>query len=214
MHFTSLFFWLMMVSTPMAVFPVCRSPMTNSRWPRPMGTVESITFKPVIRASVTGCRSMTPGALRSIGSVASASMGPLPSMGTPRGLTTRPKRASPTGTSAMRPVRLASSPSRIRVSSPNNTHPTLSASRLRAIPIMPLGNATSSLVCTLPNPCTRATPSPTCCTRPLSYTSISIWESRICCLSRAEISSGRICKFVAMFCLPSLIQTPDAVATG
>ena len=157
-----------MVSTPIAVLPVCRSPMINSRCPRPIGTVESITFNPVIRASVTGCRSMTPGALRSMGSVASALIGPLPSIGMPSGFTTRPRRASPTGTSAMRPVRLASSPSRINVSSPNNTQPTLSSSRLSAIPIIPLGNSTSSLVCTLPSPCTRATPSPTCCTVPLS----------------------------------------------
>src|SRR5439155_26803282 len=40
-------------------------------------------------------------------------MGPLPSMARPSGSTTRPPRASPTGTSAMRPVVRTSSPSLI-----------------------------------------------------------------------------------------------------
>src|SRR5882672_10585347 len=34
-------FWLMMVSMAIAVLPVWRSPMMSSRWPRPIGTIES-----------------------------------------------------------------------------------------------------------------------------------------------------------------------------
>ena len=34
-------FWLMMVSMAIAVLPVWRSPMISSRWPRPIGTIES-----------------------------------------------------------------------------------------------------------------------------------------------------------------------------
>ena len=40
-------FWLMMASIATAVFPVWRSPMINSRWPRPMGTKESTALIPV-----------------------------------------------------------------------------------------------------------------------------------------------------------------------
>ena len=47
----SLPFWLMIVSTATAVLPVWRSPMISSRWPRPIGTIESIAFSPVC----TGC---------------------------------------------------------------------------------------------------------------------------------------------------------------
>ena len=36
----SLFFWLMMQSTAMAVFPIARSPMINSRCPRPRANIE------------------------------------------------------------------------------------------------------------------------------------------------------------------------------
>src|SRR3546814_4260363 len=47
---TSLPRWLMMVSTATAVFPVWRSPMISSRWPRPIGTMESMAFIPVCRS--------------------------------------------------------------------------------------------------------------------------------------------------------------------
>src|ERR1051325_8292328 len=40
-------FWLMMVSTASAVLPVPRSPMISSRWPRPIGIIESIALIPV-----------------------------------------------------------------------------------------------------------------------------------------------------------------------
>ena len=44
---TPVSFWLMIVSMAMAVFPVWRSPMMSSRWPRPIGTMASIAFIPV-----------------------------------------------------------------------------------------------------------------------------------------------------------------------
>src|SRR6185436_6481966 len=57
----------MIVSIATAVFPVWRSPMMSSRWPRPIGTIESMDFNPVCTGWLTDCRSMTPGATFSIG---------------------------------------------------------------------------------------------------------------------------------------------------
>src|ERR1051326_5734074 len=45
---------LMIVSTAIAVLPVWRSPMISSRWPRPIGIIESIAFRPVCIRSFTG----------------------------------------------------------------------------------------------------------------------------------------------------------------
>ncbi len=108
-------FWLMIVSTAMAVLPVCRSPMISSRWPRPIGIIESMALMPVCTGVSTGCLTMTPGAIRSIGRVFFVSIAPFPSIGSPSGFTTRPMRASPTGTSTMRPVVLTWSPSESEV---------------------------------------------------------------------------------------------------
>ena len=83
-------FWLMIASTATAVLPVCRSPMISSRWPRPIGTIASIAFSPVCSGSLTGCRSTTPGAMRSIGIDCCDTIGPLPSIGWPSAFTTRP----------------------------------------------------------------------------------------------------------------------------
>src|SRR6266567_4276288 len=60
----SLPFWLMMVSIATAVLPVWRSPMMSSRWPRPMGIMLSIAFRPVCTGVLTGWRKMTPGGTR------------------------------------------------------------------------------------------------------------------------------------------------------
>ena len=57
----------MIVSIAIAVLPVWRSPMISSRWPRPIGIIESIAFRPVCIGSVTGWRWTTPGALNSAG---------------------------------------------------------------------------------------------------------------------------------------------------
>jgi len=108
-------FWLMIVSIARAVLPVWRSPMISSRWPRPIGIIASIALIPVCSAVSTFCRSTTPGAMRSIGRNFSVWIGPLPSIGWPRALTTRPTSAGPTGTSAIRPVERTSSPSSMPV---------------------------------------------------------------------------------------------------
>ncbi len=102
---------LMMVSIATAVLPVWRSPMISSRCPRPIGTIESIDFKPVCTGCETDLRNMTPGATFSITSRALALIGPLPSIGWPSELTTRPSSSGPTGTSRMRPVVFTVSPS-------------------------------------------------------------------------------------------------------
>ncbi len=72
---------LMIVSIAIAVLPVWRSPMISSRWPRPIGIIESIALRPVCSGSVTGWRWTTPGALNSAGRVSLVSMSPLPSSG-------------------------------------------------------------------------------------------------------------------------------------
>src|ERR1039458_9845157 len=54
-------FWLMMVSIAMAVLPVWRSPMINSRWPRPMGIMPSMALIPVCIGSFTGLGLIHPG---------------------------------------------------------------------------------------------------------------------------------------------------------
>ena len=68
----------------------------------------------------------------SIGSDSLVSIGPLPSIGWPSGLTTRPSIASPTGTSTTLPVRFAKSPSLTNLESPKRTKPTLSSSKFKA----------------------------------------------------------------------------------
>ncbi len=172
MQIRSLPLLLMMVSSAMAVFPVWRSPMINSRWPRPIGIIESMALSPVAMGSRTGCRSITPGAMRSRAINSVVAIGPLSSMGWPSEFTTRPTMALPTGTLMMRPVRLTSSPSRISVNSPSSTTPTWSSSRFMASPATPCGNSSSSPAITLSSPYTRAMPSPREITVPTSSTVI------------------------------------------
>ncbi len=106
-------FWFRIVSTQIAVLPVVRSPMISSRWPRPIGIIESIDLMPVCTGSDTGWRSTTPGALNSIGRNSSVSIAGPPSMGSPSGFTTRPISFSPTGIDMTAPVRRTVSPSLI-----------------------------------------------------------------------------------------------------
>jgi len=101
-------------------------------------------------------------------------MSPSPSTGFPSASTTRPISASPTGTSAMRPVRLTESPSRTASVSPMTTTPTLSSSRLSAMPMISWGNSSNSPAITFSRPCRRAMPSPTDSTTPVSATSTSL----------------------------------------
>ena len=51
----------------MAVLPVWRSPIISSRWPRPMGNMESMVRIPVSMGVFTGWRSRMPGAGASMG---------------------------------------------------------------------------------------------------------------------------------------------------
>ena len=95
-----------------AVLPVLRSPMISSRWPRPIGVMASIALMPVCIGSSTGCRSAMPGAVDSTSrGLCSVTIGPLLSIGSPSGLTTRPIIASPTGTRSSSPVAVTVSPS-------------------------------------------------------------------------------------------------------
>ena len=50
--------------------------MISSRWPRPIGIIESIALIPVCTGSLTGWRSTTPGALNSSGRRSAVSIGP------------------------------------------------------------------------------------------------------------------------------------------
>ena len=77
----------------------------------PIGTIESIAFRPVCIGWLTLWRAITPGAIFSIGADSLALIGPLPSIGAPSALTTRPFSSGPIGTSRMRPVHLTVSPS-------------------------------------------------------------------------------------------------------
>src|SRR4029453_812008 len=49
----------------MAVFPVWRSPMISSRWPRPMGIIASIALSPVCSGSFPGSPPPAPRGPRS-----------------------------------------------------------------------------------------------------------------------------------------------------
>ena len=152
---------LMIVSIAIAVLPVWRSPMISSRWPRPIGIIASIAFRPVCIGSFTGWRWTTPGALNSAGRVSSVVMSPLPSSGWPSGETMRPSSASPTGISSSRFVRLTVSPSTILSHGPNSTAPTLSDSRLSARPVTSCGSSSISKAMQFSRPWMRAMPSAT-----------------------------------------------------
>src|SRR5258706_3469039 len=183
----------MMASIATAVLPVWRSPMISSRWPRPIGISVSMALRPVCTGSCTDLRGIMPGALTSTRRRSAAPLiSPLPSMGLPSGSTTRPSRALPTGTSTMAPVRLTVSPSLMVLSLPKITQPTLSVSRLRAMPLMPPGTPTISPAWTLSRPWTRAMPSPTLSTSPTSLTCASAQKFWISRLRMAEISAGWI----------------------
>jgi len=109
-------------------------------------------LRPVAIGSCTDLRGMMPGAFTSTRRRSVATIGPLPSMGLPSASTTRPSRPLPTGTSTMAPVRFTVWPSAISRSEPNTTTPTLSVSRLRAMPRTPLSNSTISPAWTLSRP--------------------------------------------------------------
>ena len=49
MQITSVVFWFRIASTASDVLPVCLSPITSCRWPRPTGTAASIALIPVAK---------------------------------------------------------------------------------------------------------------------------------------------------------------------
>src|SRR6516165_9756160 len=185
--------WLMIASMPIAVLPVCRSPMISCRCPRPMAVIASMALMPVCRGSFTGCRSTTDGACVSSRRSSVLSTGPLPSSGSPSGPTTRPRKASPTGTDRISPVRLTRWPSSISLNSPRMTTPISRTSRLSARPRTPFSNSSSSLAIAEGRPSTRAMPSPASTTVPISSRAAPAgsysWTKRE---SASRISSGRI----------------------
>ena len=166
--------------------------MINSRCPLPTGTRASSALIPVCIGSDTLWRGIIPGAFNSILLFSEDWIGPLPSIGFPKPSTTRPNNSFPTGTSTISPVRLTVSPSLIPVSSPKIETPTLSISRLRAIPLMPPGNSTISPACTWSRPYTRAIPSPTLSTVPTSATSALVSKLAIWSLITDDISAALI----------------------
>src|SRR5919202_7019148 len=184
----------MIVSIAIAVVPVWRSPMMSSRWPRPIGIIESIAFRPVCIGSFTGWRCTTPGALNSAGRISEVLTSPLPSSGRPSGSTMRPSSSSPTGISSSWPVRLTVSPSTILSHSPKSTAPTLSDSRFRASPVTSCGSSSISNAMQFSRPWMRAMPSATERTVPTSVSSAPpASRPSMRCLRMLVISSGLIC---------------------
>ena len=80
---------------------------------------------------------MIAGAGRSIGSLRSAAIGPLPSSGRPSGSTTRPSRPGPTGTRTTSPVPRTMSPASTPSTSSSSTQPIRSRSSTWAKPNWP-----------------------------------------------------------------------------
>src|SRR3954447_17339037 len=187
---------LMIVSIAIAVLPVWRSPMMSSRWPRPIGIIESIAFRPVCIGSFTGWRRTTPGALTSAGRISDVLTSPLSSSGRPSGSTMRPSSSSPTGISSSLPVRLTVSPSTTLSQSPNSTTPTLSSSRFSASPVTSWGRSSISSDMQLSSPWTRAMPSATERTVPTSARSApSVSRPSMRSRRMLAISSGLISTF-------------------
>src|SRR5438477_1955516 len=210
MQIRSLPLLLMMVSTATAVLPVWRSPMMSSRWPRPIGTMESIALRPVCTGCETDFLQTTPGATFSITSLILARSGPLPSIGCPSEFTTRPRSSGPTGTSRMRLVHLTVSPSVMCSYSPRITAPTESRSRLSASPKVLFGNSSISPCITSDRPWTRQMPSVTVTTVPCVRTSAD--SERFCILLRISslISDGFSCCIVA----PGRFLSPPHLRRG
>src|SRR5579859_7701367 len=197
--------WLMMVSMAMAVFPVCRSPMISSRWPRPIGVIASMALIPVCSGWFTLVRWTTDGACNSSSRSSVPSISPLPSSGSPSGSTTRPRKPSPTGTDSTSPVRRTCWPSSTLLKSPRMTTPISRTSRLSARPRIPPGNSSSSLAIAEGSPSTCAMPSPQSETVPISCLeapSGSYDWTKLASASR--ISSGRIVSSVMVLSYISL----------
>src|SRR6266536_2061011 len=176
----------MMVSTATAVLPVCRSPMISSRWPRPIGTIESIAFRPVCTGCETDFLQITPGATFSMTSLAFAGIGPLPSIGWPSEFTTRPRSSAPTE----------------------------SRSRLSARPKVFFGNSSISPCITSERPWMRQMPSVTVTTVPCVRTSAESARLWILPRIRSLISDGLSCCMPGPLELVILLIHPSAFQRG
>ena len=93
-------------------------------------------------------------------------MGAPPSTASPRALTTRPKKARPTGMPATLPVRRTVLPCMMSASSPKITQPISSSFKSRIMPFKPFSNTRISPYSALGRPLTVAMPSPTVSTVP------------------------------------------------
>ena len=113
--------------------------MMSSRWPRPMGIIESMALMPVCSGSLTPWRSTTPGALNSTGRKSVGLDGALAVERAAERVDDAAEEGLADGHLEDRPVRLTRSPSLMSVSSPSSTAPTLSSSRLSARPVTPCG---------------------------------------------------------------------------
>src|SRR5690606_23781175 len=136
---------------------------------------------------------ITPGATFSMTSVSLALIGPLPSMGCPSELTTRPLSSGPIGTSRIRPVALTTPPSAMWVYSPRTTAPTESRSRLSARPNVSPGNSIISPCITSERPWMRQMPSVTETTVPWFRVSADTSRFWILLFSSSLISAGFSC---------------------
>ena len=131
---TFLPFWFKIVSIAIAVLPVWRSPIISSLWPLPIGIIASIALIPVCKGVSTDFLVITPGAILSTGLFFVDTIGPKPSIGWPRALTTLPSNPSPTGTSTTLPVLFTKSPSLMVWSEPSITAPTESSFKFKTMP--------------------------------------------------------------------------------
>ena len=105
-----------------------------------MGNMVSMASRPVSMGVFTGCRSMMAGAAASMGRYSVEVISPLPSMGSPRALMTRPKKSSPTGMPAVLPLRWTMLPSTISSPSPKSMQPISSRRSSCTMPLTPEGN--------------------------------------------------------------------------
>ena len=97
-------------SVRITVLPRPAPPKRPAFPPRTSGVKRSITLIPVSKISVLGDSSEKAGGSRWIGLVSLAFTGPLPSMGSPSKLNTRPKVCSPTGIVTGAPVSITFMP--------------------------------------------------------------------------------------------------------
>ena len=169
--------------------------MISSRWPRPIGIIESIAFRPVCIGSLTGWRWTTPGALNSAGRV---SVGLDVALAVER-VAERVDDAAEQALADRDLEQAVGALDRVALddrapTAPNSTAPTLSDSRFSARPVTSCGSSSISNDLQFSRPWTRAMPSATERTVPTSVRSAWPSSSPSMRLLRMEvISSGLIC---------------------